>query len=156
MFNFPTLRSVKLHVESGHDQIYLYQYSFVDESTPFVPFTKVRGAGHCAQTAAVSDGVPFVNDDESNLSVEYKQLKGAIREMWHNFAVHGMPVLNGSSLPEWPAVSADGSPYMSLTQTLQLEGAFLEKRAAFWNDIYERYYRAPVPPSLPSLDHFEL
>ncbi|XP_049697929.2 esterase FE4 [Helicoverpa armigera] len=156
MFNFPTLRSVKLHVESGHDQLYLYQYSFVDESTPFVPFTKVRGAGHCAQTGAVLDGVPFVTNDESNLTVEYKQMKSTIRDMWYNFVVHGTPVLHGSSLPAWPAVGADGSPHMSLKQPVQLGGAFMEKRAKFWFDIYERYYLQPVPPPQPPLDHLEL
>uniref|UniRef100_A0A2A4J3H7 Carboxylic ester hydrolase n=1 Tax=Heliothis virescens TaxID=7102 RepID=A0A2A4J3H7_HELVI len=148
MFNFPTLRTVQLLVESGHDQIYLYQYSFVDESTPYVPFTKVRGAGHCAQSVAIFDGVPSVTDDESKLSVEYQQMKATMRRILHNFAVHGKPVLNGSSLPAWPVADADGSPYMSLTEPVQLEGAYLEKRAKFWNDIYEKYYREPVPPQL--------
>nr|ADD97142.1 carboxylesterase [Helicoverpa armigera] len=148
MFNYPTLRTVQLLIESGHDQIYLYQYSFVDESTPFVPYTKVRGAGHCAQSVAIFDGIAFVTSNESTLSVEYQQMKATMRELWTNFAVHGMPVLNGSSLPAWPTVGADGSPYMILNQPLQLAGAFLEKRAQFWNDLYDRHYRAPVPPQL--------
>nr|ADD97137.1 carboxylesterase [Helicoverpa armigera] len=144
MFNYPTLRTVQLLIESGHDQIYLYQYSFVDESAPFVPYTKVRGAGHCAQSVAIFD----VSSDESTLSVEYQQMKATMRELWTNFAFHGMPVLNGSSLPAWPTVGADGSPYMIPNQPLQLAGAFLEKRAQFWNDLYDRHYRAPVPPQL--------
>ncbi|WP_206165786.1 carboxylesterase family protein, partial [Citrobacter braakii] len=34
IFAYPTLKAVKLHAEAGHDQVYLYEYSFVDENTP--------------------------------------------------------------------------------------------------------------------------
>lgn len=155
IINFPTWRSVKLHVEAGHDQIYLYEYSFVDDSTPVVPHTDVRGAGHCAQTAALLDGIPFVSADESKLSEEYKQMKLTIRDIWYNFAVNRSPIPQGSSLPAWPSVGADGSPYMSLGKTIQLgDGTYLLKRAQLWDDIYEKYYKAPVPP--PKQERIEL
>ncbi|KAJ8734928.1 hypothetical protein PYW08_014178 [Mythimna loreyi] len=150
-FDYPTLRSVKLHVEAGHDQIYLYEYSFVDESTPVVPFTGVRRAGHCSQTMAVSDG------DEGSLSEEFKQMKATTREMWLNFAIHGKPVPEGSSLPTWPPAGADGSPFMSLGKQIKLGGVFLGERGQFWEDLYLKYYRAPeAPPQPPPQRHSEL
>nr|WKK30326.1 detoxification protein CCE001h [Mythimna separata] len=150
-FDYPTLKSVKLHIEAGHDQIYLYQYSFVDESFPVVPFTEVRRAGHCSQTMAVSDG------DEGSLSEEFKQMKGTIREMWLNFAVYGKAVPEGSSLPSWPPVGADGSPFMSLGNQIKLDGVFLGERGRFWEDLYSKYYREPVaPPQPPPRRHSEL
>ncbi|KAJ8733888.1 hypothetical protein PYW07_014439 [Mythimna separata] len=156
VFGYPTFRSVKLQVETGHDQIYLYEYSFVDESTPVVPHTNVKGATHCAQTTAMLDGVSFDNADESSLSEEYKQMKSILREIWINFVLHGKPVLEGSSLPAWPAAGADGSPHMSLGQEVKLRGAYLEKRVKFWDGIYEKYYRLPVAPPEPPQRHVEL
>nr|WKK30323.1 detoxification protein CXE28 [Mythimna separata] len=155
-FGYPTYRSVKLQVEAGHDQIYLYEYSFVDERTPVVPHTNVKGATHCAQTTAMLDGVSFDNADESSLSEEYKQMKSILREIWINFVLHGKPVLEGSSLPAWPAAGADGSPHMSLGQEVKLRGAYLEKRVKFWDGIYEKYYRLPVAPPEPPQRHVEL
>lgn len=56
------LRSVKYHVEAGHDKVYLYEYSFIDEDTPYVPHTNVRGVTHCGQSTAVTGGYPGYRD----------------------------------------------------------------------------------------------
>lgn len=41
-FAYPTFLSAQLHAEADHDQVYRYEYSYVDEDTPFVTYTNVR------------------------------------------------------------------------------------------------------------------
>ncbi|CAH0600392.1 unnamed protein product [Chrysodeixis includens] len=157
MFAYPTLRTVSLLVESGHDQIYLYEYSFVDEHTPVVPHTNVRGADHCAQSMSIFDGVPFGTPDESNLTPEYKRMKATMRDIWYNFVVHGKPVPEGSPLPAWPATDATGSPYMSLGREIDLLDSFLKRSASLWDKLYAKYYRqSKAPPQPPKKDRSEL
>lgn len=89
LFAYPSLRSVKLLVESGHDQIYLYQFSFFDENTPFVPHTDVRGANHCAQTMTVLDSRQLTKPLDVNVSEEYKTIRDVLQDMWYNFIKTG-------------------------------------------------------------------
>lgn len=89
LFAYSTLRSVKSLVESGHDQIYLYQFSFVDEDTPVVPHTNVRGANHCAQSVTVFDARQVMNPLDVNVSEEYKKIRDVIQQMWYNFIMTG-------------------------------------------------------------------
>uniref|UniRef100_A0A0K8TVB0 Carboxylic ester hydrolase n=1 Tax=Epiphyas postvittana TaxID=65032 RepID=A0A0K8TVB0_EPIPO len=152
LFAYPHLRSVQLQVEAGSDSIYLYEYSFYSpppefEGMPPIPefIKKIRGANHCAQSGAVHDtNMPFFGTDTSE---EFLRFQEKLREMWLNFITTGKPVPEGSSLPAWPPVGANRSPYMDLGEEIKLKGPLLEKRARFWDSIYERYYRAPVPPS---------
>ncbi|KAJ8734929.1 hypothetical protein PYW08_014179 [Mythimna loreyi] len=147
IFAFPALRSVKLNLDGGNNQIYLYEYSFTDEDTYFVPHTNIRGAAHCAQSQAVLDGVDQFNLDEKTASQELVKMKKIIRELWHNFIITGKPVPEGSALPSWPALGVNKHPYMSLGQTLELRNGILTDRATFWSEIYEKYYRKPIAPS---------
>ena len=62
----------------------------------------------------------------------------------------------GSSLPSWPAVGADGSPFMSLGKQVELGGVFLGDRGLFWEEIYEKYYREPVAPPQPPAKRSDL
>ncbi|XP_026726275.1 acetylcholinesterase-like [Trichoplusia ni] len=157
LMGYPTFRTAKLQVESGNNQIYLYEYAFADESFPAVPHTDVRGAPHCGQTTAVFDGIVFVSNDESALSPAFKRMKTTMRELWHNFIVHGKPVPEGSPFPAWPAADASGNPHMSLDRVLELRGPFLDKRMQLWDDIYDKYYREPMsPPEPPPEKHTEL
>ena len=89
IFTYPMLWATKLQVEAGNNQIYLYEYSFVDEDVPVVPHTDIRGATHCAQTAAVMDGKNMTNPDESSVTPEFKTMKKITREIWHNFIKTG-------------------------------------------------------------------
>ncbi|KAL0895516.1 hypothetical protein ABMA27_011625 [Loxostege sticticalis] len=157
LFVYSTLRAVNLHVNAGHDKIFLYEYNYVDNSTPIIPQSKeVRGADHCAQTVAVLDGASMYSDDESNISEEFKDVKKVMREIWINFITTGSPVPEGSSLPAWPPVGAGGAPHMSLGRTLQLRGALAEKQVRFWDSIYAKHYREPQPPPAPPARHSEL
>uniref|UniRef100_A0A2A4J321 Carboxylic ester hydrolase n=1 Tax=Heliothis virescens TaxID=7102 RepID=A0A2A4J321_HELVI len=149
IFTYPMLWAVKLHVEAGNNQVYLYEYNFVDEDTPVVPHTTVRGANHCAQTVAVGDGLNFTQPDETLATPQFREMKKTIREIWHNFVKTGVPVPEGSRLPTWPAAGADRAPHMSLGEKLELRGVLLEERTRFWDDIYQRYYRDAVPPPTP-------
>ncbi|XP_075984523.1 juvenile hormone esterase-like [Anticarsia gemmatalis] len=155
IFVYSTLKATKLHIEAGHNEVYLYEYSFVDDDTPVVPHTNVRGANHCAQTMAVFDG-NMQNTSEDNLSQELRTMKKIIRGIWRNFIKTGKPVPEGSSLPAWPAVGADMSPHMSLGQKVELRGVLLEERTRFWDNIYQQYYREPIPPPQPPPGRTEL
>ncbi|KAG6453272.1 hypothetical protein O3G_MSEX008074 [Manduca sexta] len=155
-FTTPILLSIKMHLENGHDQIYLYEYSFADKNVALIPHTNVRGAEHCAQSMAVFDGTGLIQPDESNITLEYKEVKRTMRELWSNFITTGKPVSEGSPFPSWPAVRANFTPYMSLGQTLELKSALLERRVRFWSDIYDKYYHTPVPPPKLRISYDEL
>ncbi|KAJ8733884.1 hypothetical protein PYW07_014435 [Mythimna separata] len=146
---YPMLWATKLQVEAGNNEIYLYEYTFVDEDVHIVPHTNIRGADHCAQTAAVIDGKNLTYFHETDLTAQFKSMKKVVREIWHNFIKTGKPVPEGSSLPAWPAVGADRSPHMVLDEKLELRGVLLEERTRFWDDIFQKHYRDAVPPPKP-------
>ncbi|XP_045761403.1 juvenile hormone esterase-like [Maniola jurtina] len=151
LFAWPMLRSVKYQVEAGHDQIYLYQYSYFEDNAPFIPYTNVRGADHCAQTYGTLDG--YWNNTivgEKDVSEDIRQRKIYMKKIWLNFILTGKPIPEGSGLPEWPPVSFDLSPHMSINRTLELKGSLLKERRLFWEKIYDKYYRYPIPPVLPT------
>ena len=87
LINYPMLRAVKLYVEAGNDQVYLYEYSFVEEDDPVLP--NIRGATHCAQSLAVMDGKNVTHGDETLATPRFKDMKKVMREMWHNFVKTG-------------------------------------------------------------------
>ena len=88
LFAYPMLWAAKLHAEAGNNQVYLYEFSFVDDDAPVVPHTNTRGASHCAQTTAVMDG-NFVGRDEGILSDKTQNIKRTVRILWHNFIKTG-------------------------------------------------------------------
>ncbi|CAH2099676.1 unnamed protein product [Euphydryas editha] len=150
IFTYPILRSVKLQVESGNNKIFLYEYSFVDNNTPLVPHTNIRGANHCDQTFAVLDGSWIdTADNEDSLSEEFKESRAILRKIWLNFMITGNPNHADSKVPTWPPVDSDWSPHMSINKSLELKGSLLKKRVVFWEGIYNKYYRVPVAPSAP-------
>lgn len=176
IFAYPSLRIVKYHVEAGHDEIYLYEYSYVDENTPFVPHTKIKGADHGAQIVAVFNGIPEIAD-ASNFTEEFVKFSAMVRKLWGNFIRTGYvitsnflqhdhfrfifkswiflfivraPVIEGSPLDAWPAVGAGWSPHLSIGTEFHLRGPLLERRMRFWDELYTQYYRDPVPPVPPS------
>ncbi|XP_045761414.1 juvenile hormone esterase-like [Maniola jurtina] len=151
MFACPMLRSAKHQVEAGHHQIYLYQYSYVEDNAPFIPNTNIRGAIHCAQTFSILDG--FWNNtliDEKDVSDDMIQRKIFMKPIWLNFMIEGQPTPEGSDLPMWPPVGADLSPHMSINRTFELKGSPIKERYLFWEKIYDEYYRYPIPPMLPT------
>lgn len=156
IFMTPALRSIKLLTEAGHDQVYLYEYSFVDENVPVVPHTDVRGANHCAQTMAVVDGPAIAAREDVVDTEEYREMRKTMRTLWNNFITTGKPVPEGSYLPKWPSINKDLSPYMSLGNKIELKDTLAEERVKFWDGIYEIYYRIPLPPSPLPPKHTEL
>uniref|UniRef100_A0A2A4J451 Carboxylic ester hydrolase n=1 Tax=Heliothis virescens TaxID=7102 RepID=A0A2A4J451_HELVI len=147
LFTHAMLWAAKLQAEAGNNQIYLYEYSFVDENVPVVPHTDIRGADHCAQALAVMDG-----EDESKETPEFQNMRKIIREMWHNFVKTGKPVPEGSALPSWGAAGPDRAPYMSLGVEIEQKGVLLEARTQLWAEIYEKYYLDAVPPPTPEVE----
>uniref|UniRef100_A0A0K8TUP4 Carboxylic ester hydrolase n=1 Tax=Epiphyas postvittana TaxID=65032 RepID=A0A0K8TUP4_EPIPO len=150
MFAYPHLRSAELQVAAGSDSIYLYEYSYYTpppkfDGMPALPefLNKIRGANHCAQSMAVYENTLPA---EIEIDEEYRKVRETMQEIWLNFITTGKPVPEGSKLPPWPPAGANRSPHMELGKELKLKGPLLEKRARFWDDIYERYYRLPVPP----------
>ncbi|XP_013193079.2 carboxylic ester hydrolase [Amyelois transitella] len=146
MFAYPALRSLKLQKEAGNNQIYLYEYSFVDEGGYPSGYKnlKVNGANHCGQTITILDWPTFLGP--TKFSEEFKNIKRTLSDMWYNFITTNKPVPEGSSYPAWPPMGNDWSPHMSLGNTVELRGSLLLERTRFWDRIYERHYRNPVPP----------
>ncbi|XP_047538563.1 venom carboxylesterase-6-like [Vanessa atalanta] len=142
MFSYGIARAIKMQAEAGNDKIYLYYYSFVDDDEDYIPHTNTRGARHCAQNYAVLDRSP----DEKNISEENKKMKNIIRDLWLNFITTGEPVTKDSPYPEWPPTDENRSPYMSLNITPELHTSFLHQRVILWDNIYDKYYKPPVPP----------
>ncbi|XP_053601339.1 juvenile hormone esterase-like [Plodia interpunctella] len=164
MFTYPALKSLELQRLHGNDKIYLYEFSYYEGEGTRVGYKDymLKGANHCGQSMAVFDGSflyeggEFEIFEESTLSDEYKGIKATTREMWQNFIKLGVPVPPGSSLPAWPPMGEAWSPHMSLGRVVELRGSLLEERARFWDDIYQLYYRNPVPPPSPPARHQEL
>ncbi|KAL0810969.1 hypothetical protein ABMA28_010263 [Loxostege sticticalis] len=140
IFIYPMQKAVTLQVESGNNDIYLHVYTFTDENTPYVPYTTVRGADHCAQNDAIFD------EDYSKLTPEYIEMKEKIREIWFDFMRTGNPTPEWSSLPKWEPARADRAPCMNLGRTIQLSGTFVKERTDFWENIYDKYHSQPVAP----------
>ncbi|CAK1600059.1 unnamed protein product [Parnassius mnemosyne] len=147
LFAYGTLKSVQLQVESGNKDIYLYEYSFVDDNVPLVPYTAVRGANHCAQSMAVGD--EFLPNAPADTK-DFTNMKQLMRELWFNFITTGKPVPEGSDLSMWPPTDANGSPHMSLDKTMKLRGPLIQQRFLFWDAIYEKYYAMPTAPPPPT------
>ncbi|CAH2093602.1 unnamed protein product [Euphydryas editha] len=141
MFAYGVAKAVKLHVEAGHKQVYLFEYAYADENDEYIMHTTKRGATHCAQRDALMD-----SSDEHQLSDAYKQMKTLMRELWLNFFTTGKPVPEVSSYPAWPPVGRNRTPYMFLDREMMLKSHFLQDRAFFWDEIYEKYYKSPKAP----------
>ncbi|XP_045503698.1 para-nitrobenzyl esterase-like [Colias croceus] len=140
MYVYPMLRAIKLHLAAGHENLYLYQYSFTTEESSVFPYINKRGAFHTVQSFVILD-----NKNETTISTELKNMKTIMRNMWYNFITTGEPTLEGSVAQDWPAAQLDDIKLMSFNQTIELKS--LEHRALFWEDIYDQYYKDPIPPT---------
>ncbi|KPI93490.1 Esterase FE4 [Papilio xuthus] len=155
-FAYGTVRSVRLQVESGNNNIYLYQYDFVDDTMPYIPHTELRGADHCAQSAGIFDG-SLQEPSEENLTKDFKGMKQIMRKMWANFITTGKPIPEDSDLPNWPPAKANGGPHMRIDKFMRLRGPLLQQRVLFWDEIYDKYYKSPsAPPTPPPKQKSEL
>ena len=84
MFALGAATSVALQVAAGNQQIYLYEYEFVDTNEPYIKYTHTRAAGQSAGNMAIMD-----LGDENTLSEEYKSMKKVMRDIWLNFITTG-------------------------------------------------------------------
>ncbi|XP_050673244.1 juvenile hormone esterase-like, partial [Leptidea sinapis] len=146
LFIYPILRSIQFYLKAGQKNIYLYEYTFVDKDTPYIPHTNIRGVRHIAGTLAVADITNNGTLDESSITDDYKQMKHIMRTLWSNFIVNGTPVTNDTGLPNWPPVYKNWSPHMELNLPIKLKGIVILRRFRFWDRIYEKYYNDPIPP----------
>lgn len=86
-FAYPIVRTAKMHAEIGHDNVYLYQYSYIDDQILSQRSNElaraIRGAEHCFQTRAILEsGLEAKN---ATITDEYEQTKAIMRELWINF-----------------------------------------------------------------------
>ncbi|XP_041972172.1 esterase FE4-like isoform X2 [Aricia agestis] len=138
-FTHGMLKSAALQTKAGNNNVYLYEYVF--DKSGNLPYN-LHGANHCDQSMAVLDEA-----NEEDLSAEYKQMKSTMRDLWLNFILTGKPVPAESSYPQWPPANTNRSPHMVLNTTMELKGKLQPKRAKFWDNIYSKYYRKPIPPT---------
>lgn len=86
MFKHSTVKTARLQSQAGNDQIYLYEYSYVDDALlEHAVLPQVRGADHCAQSYAISDS--FM--DPSIITAGYKKMRATARQAWINFIKTG-------------------------------------------------------------------
>ncbi|CAG4932152.1 unnamed protein product [Colias eurytheme] len=140
MYVYPMLRAIKLQLEAGHENIHLYEYSFIAEESPVIPHINKQAAFHSAQTGVILD-----TNDETKISSQLRNMKSIMRDMWYNFITTGAPVPEESNSLEWPAAKLNDIKVMSLNQTITLER--LQHRSLFWEDIYDKYYLNPIAPN---------
>lgn len=84
MFAYGTAKAVKLQLEAGHNQVYLYEYSYTDEHDSYIPYTNVRGASHCEQTNSVMDEI-----NEEEFILDRRLMKAVMRDLYSNFIKTG-------------------------------------------------------------------
>ncbi|KAI5642272.1 carboxylesterase family domain-containing protein [Phthorimaea operculella] len=153
MFAYPMIRALRLQVEAGNYQMYLYQFSYqfpfsIDNpNVPELVPIKINGSRHSVQALTVADDLR--NDFDDDDVFDFEQIVNVTRQFWTNFIKTSNPVPPGSKLPAWPAAGKSGSPHMEITEHPQLLGEPLKERTRFWDAIYGRYYRAPSPPPTP-------
>ncbi|CAG9782835.1 unnamed protein product [Diatraea saccharalis] len=139
LFVYSILRSVKLSAESGNNStIYLYEYSFPNINLSVFP--GMTGALHCEQMQATFDR------NETSMTEEQLIIRAKMRRMYSDFITTGNPVSDESLLPPWSPTNANRSPYMAMGVNISVQGPLYEERANLWDDIYGKYYRAPIPP----------
>ncbi|CAH2093604.1 unnamed protein product [Euphydryas editha] len=141
MFAYGAAKAVKLHVEAGHKQVYLFEYAHTDETDPYIIHTTTKGAYHCEHREPLID-----QRDEHQLPDTYKQIQVILRELWLNFFTTGKPVPEGSIYPAWPPVGQNRTPYMVIDTQMMLKSNFIQDRAPFWDEIYKKYYNSPRAP----------
>ncbi|CAG9782836.1 unnamed protein product [Diatraea saccharalis] len=140
LFVYSILRSVKLSTESGNNStIYLYEYSFADINSIALP-GGMTGALHCDQIQASFDR------NEIFFTEERRNIMAKMRRMYSDFITTGSPVSEDSLLPPWSPTNANRDPYMAMGVNISVQGPLYEERANLWDDIYGKYYRAPIPP----------
>lgn len=89
LFAYPALRTMKLLVESGNTNVYLYQYSYSDNFTVSNrPFSHLDGAEHAAQFMTMAVMPPQFQRD-TVITESYKEMKNQIRQLWTNFIITG-------------------------------------------------------------------
>lgn len=82
-FGYPILRTINHRRESNNDAIYLFKYTFVDDNTPFILNSTIRGAAHCAQESMITDQYA------TNATPEHLRMRDLMREVYINFITTG-------------------------------------------------------------------
>ncbi|XP_050350723.1 esterase FE4-like isoform X2 [Nymphalis io] len=148
MFAYPTLRSAKLHVESGHKQIYLYMISKNVYDNAVLPIN-ASVADQCSETIGV-----LKDYWEETLKYKYdvedlKTIKDILKETLLNFVTEGEPIIPGSKLRTWKPVGKNWSPHLYISRIFELRKSLMKKIALFWERIYDKYYAYPIAPPAP-------
>ncbi|CAH2099669.1 unnamed protein product [Euphydryas editha] len=148
MFAYPTLRSVKLQVEAGNNQIYLYMISKSIYENPAILSKNATLVDQCSKTIGVLNDYWEETKEYHYDAEDLKPVREVILQVWLNFITSGEPIIPGSKI-KWQPVGANWSPHMYIGRTFKLKKSLLKKRALFWEKIYNKYYRFPSPPLAP-------
>nr|CAJ2313415.1 Carboxylic ester hydrolase [Metisa plana] len=152
MFAYPAYRSLSLRAAAGSTSIYFYVYALA-ESASVPDYPDIIGAGHCAQSMAMTD-IIWANLNDTDISEDYKQLKNLLADLWHNFVLTGNPTpvgsLAASVLGEWTATSPAQPRHALFNASSELRGELWPERMALWDRVYSKYYWTPTPPPEPT------
>jgi para-nitrobenzyl esterase len=116
----------------------IFEYEFSDTQAPEIflpPVSFPYGATHASELQFLFDFAPQPDTNETApLTPREQDLARAMVRYWTNFAKDSDP--NGTSVPEWTQVQADGVGIQSLVPGITNRFDFsTEHRCDFWNPI---------------------
>nr|XP_026485192.1 esterase 6-like isoform X1 [Vanessa tameamea] len=151
MFAYPTLRSAKLHVESGHNQIYLYETSKAVYDNPAVLPINESVSDQCSKSIRVLNDY-WKESRQYKYDVEdLKTVKDVFLETLINFITEGFffSELIIPGLRKWKPVNLNWSPQLYIGESFKLKKSLKKKKALFWDKIYQKHYVYPSAPPAP-------
>ncbi|XP_046974910.1 juvenile hormone esterase-like [Vanessa cardui] len=145
-FAYPTLRSAKLHVESGHNKIYMFVKSKAIYDIPdTIPLSKNTSDKCSMSFGALNE---YLKELRQYKYVEnLKTVRDAFRETLISFITEGEPIIPG--LRRWKPVDINLSPQLYIDGSFKLKKSLRKKMALFWDEIYQDYYVYPSAPPAP-------
>ncbi|XP_045451203.1 juvenile hormone esterase-like [Melitaea cinxia] len=149
MYAYPVLRSVKFQVEAGNNQVFLCMFSKKNFESPAMIFKNTTLVDQCPKAIGVLNDYWEEIKEDGYGAVDLKPVEEILPQVVLNFIISGEPVIPGSKI-RWQPVGANWSPYMHIGRTFKLKKSLLKKRALFWENIYNKYYRFPTPPPAPA------
>nr|ACA50924.1 carboxylesterase [Loxostege sticticalis] len=142
------MRTVAFRVQAGHNDTFLYEYSFTHDGSTSIPQVEgLNGADHCDQYGVILD-----HTGSTVLSAERLRMSETMRDIIYNFITTGNPTPESveSTLPTWPPVGFGRTPYYSVGSTIEVsEDIPIENRTLFWDGIYQRYGGIELPEPTP-------
>ncbi|KAJ8710914.1 hypothetical protein PYW08_009429 [Mythimna loreyi] len=143
LFQFPTMRWVKLAARSQKNKIYLYKFTCVTELNIV---SKMMGVGHLVgdrPVVAHADDLLYLfstrNQPITDMnSIEFKHIE-IVTKLWTDFAKYGNPTPDDSLGAKWSPYTLEYQDYLDLGNELKSSNAPDEEEIQFWENLLTAY-----------------